>query len=193
MTTDLPEGWWGRVLALLLTIVVIAALWAGIAQPLMAWYGKRADELDRLRVLAHHMTEIAGREPTLRRDVERLSGGPPASAVIDSPSDAVAGATLQGLVQDCVARAGARLNSVEILPAVQRGGWRRIGLRLSVTASLPALAGLLQMIQAGSVTMLLDDVQLHAIPIRATSEAPVIDSAITVYGFRAGSVSSRQQ
>ena len=193
MTTDLPEGWWGRVLALLLTIVVIAALWAGIAQPLMTWYGGRTDELDRLRVLARHMTEIAAREPILQQNAARLSGGPPASAVIDSPSDALAGATLQGLVQDCAARAGARLNSVEILPAVQRGDWRRIGLRLSVTASLPALTALLQMLQQASVTMLLDDVQLHAILVRATSEAPVIDSAMTIYGFRAQAVDTPRQ
>lgn len=193
MSTELPEGWRGRILALLLTLVVIAAFWAGIVQPLMSWYGERADELEHQRVLARHMADIAATAPALRENVDRLSSGLPASTAIDSASDALAGATLQGLVQDCVARAGARLNSVEIIPPMQRGEWRRVGLRLSVTAPLPALATLLQMIQHGSVTMLLDDVQFHAIPVRASSEAPVIDSAITVYGFRAAPNPARQQ
>jgi general secretion pathway protein M len=193
MTTDLPEGWRGRILALLLTIAVIATFWAGIVQPLIAWHGERADELDHQSVLARHMADIAATVPALRQNLDRRSGSLPASAAIDSQSDGLAGATLQGLVQDYVARAGARLNSAEILPAMQRGEWRRIGLRLSVTASLPALATLLQMIQHSSVTMLLDDVQLRAIPVRATSEAPIIDSAITVYGFRAEPSHARQQ
>jgi general secretion pathway protein M len=193
MTTDLPEGWRGRILALLLTVVVIAAFWASIVQPLMSWYAERADELDRQNILVGHMADLAATVPILRQQVQRLGASSSASAAIDSPSDAMAGATLQGLVQDAVARAGARLNSIEILPVLQRGEWRRIGLRLSMTASLPDLTALLQMIQHGRVTMLLDDMQLHAIPVRAGSGAPVIDSAMTVYGFRAEPARARKQ
>jgi hypothetical protein len=159
----------------------------------MTWYADRADELERQRVLASHMTEIAAMAPILRNQAEQLKGNSPATATLNSASDALAGATLQGLVQDCAARAGVRLNSTEILPPLQRGEWRRIGLRVSVVASLQGLTALLQMIQQGSVTMLVDDLQLHAIQARANSEGPMIDAAMTVYGFRGAPVPAQTQ
>ncbi len=56
-------------------------------------------------------------------ELQRQSSGEhaPAAALLEGASDAVAGAALQSTVQRMATTAGAELNSMEMLPAEQRG------------------------------------------------------------------------
>jgi general secretion pathway protein M len=186
MEIALPEGRQGRILALVLAGVTLAVLWLGVAAPLIGWHAQLAEDLGRKQALLRRMTELAASLPELQRaEAAAAARGPTPAAVLEGATDAVAGATLQGLVQDMAARAGANLTSTETLPAEPRGGWRRIGLRVAVTAPWPALLRLLQSVEEATPRMLLDGLQMRRLPVRArTATVPPMEASFTVFSFR---------
>ena len=179
----LPEGLRGRLLALALTLTAIAVLWLGCVQPLLTWHAARAEALEQRSALWQRMVALAATMPELQR---KSSGErAPAAALLEGGSDAVAGAALQSVVQRMAARAGAELNSMEMLPAEERGAYRRIGLRVATAAQWPVLVELLREIEQGSPRMLIDDLQLRAPPVELRTATTPINASFTIVAFRA--------
>jgi len=183
MDTALPEGPRGRLLALGLTVSVLAALWVGGVQPMTDWYAARAEALDQRRALLQRMASLTATLP----DLQRQSSGEqaPVASLLEGASDAIAGAALQAVVQRMASRAGAELNSMEMLPAEQHGAYRRIGLRVAAAAQWPVLIELLRSTEQGPPRMLIDDLQLRAPPVELRVANASISAAFTVVAFRA--------
>jgi general secretion pathway protein M len=186
----LPDGVRGRVLAMALTLTAVAAIWAGCLQPLIDWHASRTETLEQRRLLLQRMIALAATLPELQR--QSSSDHAPAAALLEGQSDAIAGAALQGEVQQMAAQAGAELNSMEMLPGEQRQSYRRIGLRVTTTAPWPVLIELLRAIEQGSPRMLVDDLQLRAPPIELRSNSQPISAAFTTFAFRSGSSGASQ-
>jgi general secretion pathway protein M len=190
MDLTLPDGLRGRLLALALTITLLATLALGCVQPLIGWYFDRATELDRQNALVRRMTALVAAIPDLRR---QASAARPASGeLLGGGSDALAGAALQNTIQNMATQAGTDLTSLETLPAEARGAYRRIALRISLSAPWPALIELLQEIEQHTPGMLLDNMQLRVSPSQARSAASPVNANFTVIGFRAGSAGGGQ-
>lgn len=184
--SPLPTGRPGQALAVALLLAVAALAWSSVAAPLTDLYASRAESLAQRTVLARRMAQAAADLPALQQASSRfVAAGPPPAALLSGASDAVAGATLQQLVQDMAARAGATLSSSETLPAEQAGAYRRIAVRVALSAPWPVLVGLLRSIAEASPGMLVDDMQLHGTrQIEGAGEFPM-DASLTVLGFRA--------
>jgi len=190
--SGLPTGIRGRLLALALTATALASVWLGIVSPLMDLYADRADLLDRRTALARRMTELAGTLPALKAQQQqdqqakgRAANTPPIQALLAGTSDAIAGAALQGLVQDMARDAGTNLTRIETLPAEARGLYRRIALRVALTAPLPDLVKFLTALAQANPRMLIDDVQLRGTNTREAAGSPPIDTTLTILAFRA--------
>jgi general secretion pathway protein M len=194
MENALPEGRRGRLLALALTLSVLAALWLGCARPLIDWYGAQSEVLGQRRALLQHMTQVAATLPTLQR--QSSGERPPPASLLEGASDAIAGAALQDIVQAMGAAAGASFSSIETLPAEQRGAYRRIGLRLSLAAPWPVLIELLRAAETGAPrapgvkgaavpAMLIDDLQLRAPPLQLRAAGAPVTASFTILAFRA--------
>lgn len=188
MAPALPSGRAGQWLALGLAAVVLALLWEVAALPLIQWHAARAQALAERRVLAGRMAGLAAELPLLSRAAaQAAAAGPPAGAMLDQPSDAVAAAALQQRVQDIASKAGATLSSAEALPAEAAGAYRRIRLRVALTAHWPVLVGMLQGLAVQTVPqMLVDDVQLRSAPVLLDRNDPPLDASFTVLALRAG-------
>ena len=188
MSEYLPTGRRGQLLAVGLTVICIAALWVAMVSPLLSWYETRAQELDDRRLVAARMTRIAQSVPDLLRQAAALRAAAPAGRdlALEAPSDAVAGARLQQRMQDLASAAGITLSSIETLPAQQQGGYRRISLRVTCSASLPVLVGLLQKLEVSSPKMLIDDLDLDASPDLNRPDGIAIGANFTVIAFRPG-------
>lgn len=188
MTPALPTGRAGQWLALGLAALVLALVWAVVALPLIQWHAARAEALTERQALAARMAGLAAELPLLNRTAtQAAAAGPPAGAMLDQPSDAVAGAALQQRVQDIATKAGATLSSTEALPAEATGGYRRIRLRVALTAHWPVLVGMLQgLAEQTAPQMLVDDVQLRSAPVLLDRTDPPLDASFTVLALRAG-------
>jgi general secretion pathway protein M len=179
----LPDGPRGRVLAAGLTLALLGALWFGVATPLIGWYQDRADELTQRRALLARMRTVAETLPEL----ELRSGGvrPAPAALLPGATDALAAAAMQSAVQALAAASGADLASMETLPAETRGGYRRIGLRVSLSAPWPVLVDLLRSAGQQQPRMLVDDVQFRAPSMQVRDAAAPVSASFTLVAFRA--------
>ena len=185
MAGALPDGRRGQLLAMALSLAIVASVWAGVVAPLVAWHSDQTELLEQRRALAGRMAALAETLPALQQQAAaRNVTGPAPSAVLEGDTDAVAGAALQQLVQQMATGAGISLSSVEVLPAEAVGGYRRIGLHLALAAPWPALVQLLQAIEQASPPMLIDDLRLHGPPPQ--SAVLPMDASFTVLAFRGG-------
>ncbi len=187
----LPTGRPGRFLALGVASLLLLALWEAVGSPLAGLYRDRARALAERRAVAVHMATVAAQLPALRRAAAAAGGartGP--VALIQGGSDAIAAAALQEQVQQMATGLGAALSSSESLPPTQEtgqgaGGYRRVGVRIAVTAPYDVMVRLLAAIEQASPSMLVDDLQLHGSRIQLQQNAP-IEGSLTVLAFRRG-------
>ncbi len=188
MAVALPTGRRGQMLALVIAVLPLLLLWFGLVVPLADLYGERADHLTQRLGLARRMAQVAAELPALKdRAAATAKAGPPPPQTLDGASDAVAAASLQNRVQDMAVTAGARLTSVESLEAGAAGEYRRIGLKLSLSAPWPVLVGLLQAIEQSPLPMVIDGLQIRAAsaPVAAAITGPrSLDAGFTVTAFR---------
>ena len=178
----LPEGRRGRLLALGVTLVVLLAVWIAVVSPLISFYGARADRLAERRTVALHMEQLAAQQPALEARAASLGRQAPAKgAVVTGDSIPVATAALQSLVQDIATTVGASLASVESLPGETTGGSRRVGVKLTLSASWPVLVRFLEALEQSSTPMATDDLQIRGTELAAHSDQPTFETSFSVY------------
>jgi hypothetical protein len=192
LAASLPAGPRGRLLAVALTCAVVAAAWAGIADPLLGWYDGRAERLSERVALERRMRAVVATLPALRRAAESVSsgarsggagsGGP---AVLDGATDAIAAARLQETMQAIAGRAGASLSSLETLAAAPDGTYRRIALRVALSAPWPVLVALLRAVGESAPPLLVDDLRVAGSHLVARPAVMPLDVSFTVMAFRA--------
>jgi general secretion pathway protein M len=186
MAVALPDGRRGRALALGITAMLLAMAWLAIGAPLLDLYADGAEALRRRSVLAARMAQVAASLPDLKRAAAAMQSGDatPAGDMLEGATDALAGATLQSLVEAMSTGAGGRLTSTEALPAEQVGGYRRVALRVAIDGTWPVLARLMQAMEGATPHMFIDDLQIHAQPTAETVREPPLDISFTVLAFR---------
>jgi general secretion pathway protein M len=183
MEKALPDGPRGQILALTLTLLLVAALWFGVAAPLIDWYNDRNEELTQRHALLLHMQQAAETLPTLERALP-ADTRPVAADLLSGATDALAAAAMQSAAQSKAASAGVNLSSMETLPAETRGAYRRIGLRISLVAPWPVLIELLRAVGDGQPRMLIDELQLRAAPTQEHSAVTPVTASFTLLAFR---------
>jgi Tfp pilus assembly protein PilO len=182
----MPTGGRGRVLALALAIAVLAGLYLIVAAPLIGLYAQRQAMIAARQMLLPRLQAVAAELPALRARIARLRAEQRAQKLtLDGATDAIASANLESRI-DALARAlGVTIGSTESLPAVPRGPYRRIGLRLVLTGRYEALVNLLARLETARPPLVVDNLQLHGPLARPGMEAAAtLDAGLDVYGFR---------
>ena len=190
MSRSLPTGRTGRLLALGLTSLLLAAFALGIVVPVIGWHGDRAETLARRGALARRMEALVAALPGLQQQAAAVSThGTEELALLEGDSDSVAGAALQERLQTMFVQAGAQLNSVETLPGEEAGAYRRIRLRISFTASWPVLLAVLRDIHVATPVLLVNELQVQPALHRIGTVPGTFDVACAIFAFRSGSSS----
>lgn len=185
MNIALPDSPRGRILVVALTTTMVAALWFGIAAPLIGWYQARGEELAHRQALLQRMQILAESLPMLEH--EQTSVQPAAADLLSGATDALAAATMQSAVQNMATASGIQLTSMETLPVEARGAYRRIALRVAFSAPWPVLIRLLQAARERQPHMLVGELQLRIGAYgRRGPDAP-ISASFTLLAFRASS------
>ena len=183
----LPEGRRGQALAVGLLLLCLGLAWIVVAAPLLALHAERAEALGTRRALAARMAALAAALPELRAQAATVRAvGPAQAALLDGATDAVAGAALQQLVLELAVRAGATPSSTETLAAEQVGAYRRVGVRIALTAPWPVLVRLLQAADEAATGLLVDDLQIRGSRLLVRPTDVPLDATMTVSAFRAG-------
>lgn len=170
----MAPGWVSRLAALALSAGVAFAVYIFVAAPIIAGYAETdaavaqaADLLDRYR-------RVAAARPALQQRLDALkSRQSEIGAYLSGETDALAGAELQELVNATVAKGGGGLRSVQILPAKSDGGFRRIGVRVQMTATIAQVLHVLHGLEAGSTLLFVDNLEVSNRRARRRRNQPV--------------------
>ena len=190
--SNLPRGLPGRLLAVSLTLVIVAAAYVLVAAPLLDFYADRASQLSTRELLRDKIMAAAAELPQLRARAAELSAMSDAQqATLQGASDAIATANLQNRVGELATSAGASISSTETLPPEIRDYYRRIGLRVVLNGSFESLITFVAGLETSTTPLIVDNLQFHNIQTRAgSSQVARLDAAVDVYGFRINEQSS---
>jgi general secretion pathway protein M len=176
-----------RGLALILLLIALLAGWLLLAWPLIALRQDATAQIARLRETVARLEATAARHPGLQAELVRLQqAGPIAGLFLPASSEGQAAAALQDLVKQAAGRAGGTLVTMQPLPSVAENGFRRVGLKLLLTAELPALQKFLHALEAGRPVAVLEDLYIRARSGQASGPAAdrVLEINLSVIGFQ---------
>lgn len=182
----LPDGRRGQLVAAGLLVVTISLLWMAVVAPLLDWHDARGERLAQRRQMLAHMTQIAATLPALRQQARQIGSGPTVTALLGGDTDAIAGAILQGAIQDMAAAGGATLASAEALPGEQQGAFRAVALRVTLRGDWSTVMAMLRAVDESPLRLLVDDLQLHATAQSQHAGTGPLEASLTVLGFRPG-------
>ena len=184
--TTLPTGRTGQLLALAILCLVLGGIYLLLVSPILDLYSQREATLTDRRMLAPRLSAAAAELPELRARLAELQvAATTRDIVIDGASDAIAAANLQSRIEELASSAGVTIGSTEGLAAENRGGYRRIGLRLAISGDYDGIIKLLAAIETAAPPLVLSNVQFHGV-LRPTAQAQSsrLDAGLEVYGFR---------
>jgi general secretion pathway protein M len=187
LSTSLPTGHRGRFLALLLLFVALGAVYLVVAAPLIELYAGRAALVEDKRMLVPRLQAAADELPELRERVTELRATAGARKVtLEGSSDAIASANLQSQIAELAASVGVTVASTESLPVETRGGYRRIGLRFTLSGVYEALLKLIAKLEAATPPLVVENLHIHGVLRRPGTPAAgsALDAGLDVFGFR---------
>ncbi len=170
----MAPGWVSRLAALALSAGVAFACYLFVVAPIVAGYAETdaavaqaAELLDRYRRVAAARTGLQERLDALKSRQSEIG------TYLGGETDALAGAELQELVNATVAKGGGGLRSVQILPVKADGSFRRIGVRVQMTATIAQVLRVLHGLEAGSTLLFVDNLEVSNRRARRRRNQPV--------------------
>ncbi len=170
----MAPGWVSRLAALALSAGVAFALYLFVVAPIVADYAETDAAVARAADLLDRYRRVAAARPALQQRLDALkSRQSEIGTYLSGDTDALAGAELQELVNATVAKSGGGLRSVQILPVKSDGGFRRIGVRVQMTATIAQVLQVLHGLEAGSTLLFVDNLEVSNRRARRRRNQPV--------------------
>ncbi len=163
-----------RLAALALSAAVVFGLYVFVVAPIVAGYAETDAAVNQAAELLDRYRRVAATRPALQDRLDILkSRQSEIGAYLGGHTDALAGAELQELVNATVAAGGGGLRSVQILPVKTDGGFRRIGVRVQMTATIAQVLRVLHGLEAGSTLLFVDNLEVNNRRARRRRNKPV--------------------
>ncbi|HEV2676265.1 MAG TPA: type II secretion system protein GspM, partial [Aliidongia sp.] len=144
-----------------------------------------------LTALSARYRALIDRVPVLRAERDGLARQVTAdNGFLKNGNDTLAAAELQARLKSLVDAVHGELKSTQILPMQQIDGFRRVGVRGEMLMNLPAMQKVLYETEAGSPTLVLDDLSIRSKAADRQEErnpdAVLLDVSVDIYGFLRG-------
>lgn len=178
--TNLPK-WASRTAAVSILFVLLGAVYLFVVGPLVDAY-RSADEAIELTgdQLAHYKN-ISKNYPALKAQLEKLSRRQAASGVyLAGDTDALAAAGLQEDVSATIEKNGGKLRSIQILPVTNDGDFKRVSVRVQLTATLGAFTQILYTLEAGKPVVFVDNLDVKNRRARRTNKDQEQDPELVI-------------
>lgn len=180
-----------RVLAVLLLLVALMAVQEALVAPLVGLHRQLDADWQSGQERLRRYEQMAAALSQLEEARRRLAAtAEEPSAYLSEGSEAVALAGLQESVKAAIEGNGAQVTGIRVLPAQDEDSYRRLGLHVTMTATLALLQKALYELESGPVLLFLDDVKIQrseaarAGDRAATADDPQLDVAFDLFAFR---------
>jgi general secretion pathway protein M len=185
--------WVGRVAAVLLLLLVVGATYILILEPIVLGYRQIDRQIEETREQLVHYQRLAAMRPALEHQMKRsTAGATTASYYLSGSTDAVTAADLQERVNALVQERGGSLRSIQPMTGTNEQGFRRITLRLQMTATNEVLFEILYALETGIPILFIDNLdirsrvirlQVDEVARRGVSDAPVLTVGFDLSGY----------
>jgi general secretion pathway protein M len=185
--------WVGRVAAVLLLLLVVGATYILILEPIVLGYRQIDRQIEETREQLVHYQRLAAMRPALEHQMKQsTAGATTASYYLSGGTDAVTAADLQKRVNALVQERGGSLRSIQPMPGTNEQGFRRITLRVQMTATNEVLFEILYALEAGIPILFIDNLdirsrvirlQVDEVARRGVSDAPVLTVGFDLSGY----------
>ncbi|HYH20192.1 MAG TPA: type II secretion system protein GspM [Azospirillum sp.] len=178
-----------RLLAVGCLVVAVGVVWLALVAPILDAMADQAERLEAARALGAQYRAVAAERPVLERRRQELDAAARGrSSYLTAVSDGAAGAALQKLVKGAVERAGGTVQSTQPQPVRSEDGFRRIGVRLQLTATIEALRQALHAIEGHEPFLFVDGIEVRARQAQRSSGAKIaedrtLEVRMDVYGL----------
>lgn len=151
-----------RLLALGLLVAVIALAWAVLVEPIRADFDAQQTRIERATNLLARYEQALEDEANLRAEIERLrqSGSGP-DPFLKGASTQIIAANLQNQIQTLVAGEPGDIRSIQVLPESEEAGFDKIGLRVTLTAGIPAMQKIFYDIESSIPALFIDNLDVR--------------------------------
>jgi len=185
--------WISRLAALLLLIVAIAAAYSFILEPIIVGYGETDSRIEEVREQLSRYQRMAAARPALERQIQQVATEQTSDGYyLSGGTDALVAAGLQDQVNALVEAKGGSLRSIQPMPGIDEQGFRRITLRVQMTATIEALFETLYALEAGTPMLFIENLDIQSRSIRRRSneaggqdvpDAPLLTVGFDLSGF----------
>ena len=155
-------GWVGRLAALALLAVSLAAVYLLAVAPVLDSYRRTAEEIVETRhLLARYERQAAARSDleerlTALRELVARQGH-----YLDGATYAVAAASLQDNVKAIVEGQGGELQSIQTMPSAANDDSRRVAIRVQSLMTVEPLLHTIHRLEAGAPYLFLDNLEIQ--------------------------------
>ena len=183
----LPEGRSGRLTALGILAVLLAAAYLAIISPVISFYADTASTLEQRREQTRRYHNAVNDLPRLREAAKRQAdAASAANMLLTGVSDAVAAAELQSSLKEMVEGEGATIMSAAILPVQAEGAFQRVGLRIAFSGDMQLLTTVLLQVEEARPMLFVGDFDIHQSSAgEGDEDNPMLAVSLDVFGYRA--------
>jgi general secretion pathway protein M len=184
--TSLPEGVFGKGLALALSLGVFTILYYLVVAPILGLYHDAQHSLRERTDMVQRLDNSSRDLPRLRDLVEQGQGAN-TILLLNDASDTDAAASIQSTVKKLIETNGGALTNSEILGAEQPDDrYRRIRVRVSFAGDLPLLTSVLRSIDVAKPALFVDNIDVRAAAggDKSKDRGHELSIAFDVYAFR---------
>ena len=189
MTVTVPRVLQRLAALALLLLVLVLVYGLAVAPTIQSHRALDVEIQTASEMIARYETIADTRESTegLLMELSNRKGAD--QAYLGGQTYSLAAAELQNIVTQTVARHQGKVRSIQVLPAVQDGGARRVSLRAQVTASYSSLLETLYALETHGRALFIEqlDVRRHAAtaPSSTGEQEPTLVISLDVAGYRA--------
>ena len=194
----LTTPWIGRLAAVLLLIGVIEAAYVLVVEPILTGYREKAQAIEEVNDQLSDYQRLAAMRPGFADQLERLEAEEGSGTYyLNGGTDALAAAGLQDRVNTLVDSMGGNLRSIQPMSGVDEQGFRRITVRIQMTATIEALFETLYALKTGMPVLFVENLDIQSrftrrrnnqvdarqVGARAVSDAPLLIVSFDLSGY----------
>jgi general secretion pathway protein M len=191
--------WISRLAAWLLLIVATGAIYVFVLEPIIVGYSDTDRQIAEVREQLSRYQRLAEQRPALEDQLRQSEAGAAADGYyLRGGTDALAAAGLQDQVNALVQGKGGTLRSIQPMPGTDEQGFRRITLRVQMTATNEALFEILYSLESGTPILFVENLDIQSRYIRqqnsvagqqAEVDAPLLSVGFDLSGYMPTEVS----
>jgi len=170
-------------------VVIVLTVVALVAMPVQAFFAERAAQIASQRTLLARFAAIAAQQSRVQAAAQEADTQVENGEFLVGTNEGVIVADLQTRLKTMAEAAGARLRSVQSLPAKMHEEVRYVGARLDVYGPLAAIQRTLHAVEAATPYLFVDAAVVRAAPSvnpaalpNSAAQEPVIDAQFDVFG-----------